>query len=100
MSEIINATYTFLDTLDNSQLIKDLTKYKKNLLKNENIIKEIDSIKKETRRNKINQKRKEIYKNNDYKMYMKCYNELYFIILRINKAYAKYTNTREHCNHE
>lgn len=99
MSDIINATYTFLDTLDNSLLIKNLTKHKQNLLNNEKIIKEIISLKKETNQNKIIQKRKKIYQNNDYKMYMKYYNELYFIILKINKKYAKYTNTREHCNH-
>ncbi len=44
--------------------------------------------------------RKEIYENNDYKMYMKYYNELSFIILKINKKYAEYTNTSKHNCHK
>ena len=48
MSDIVEATYNFLDTLDNSELIKNLTKHKNNLLNNKNILKEIANIKKET----------------------------------------------------
>jgi len=100
MSEIITATYIFLDTLDNSKLIKDLTKHKQNLLKNKEILNQISNIKKENNNEILIQKKKALYQNNDYKMYMKFYNELSFIILKINKQYAKYTNTKEHHCHE
>ena len=96
MSEIIDKTYKLLDTLDNSSLIKNLTKYKNNLLKNNLVLKQIEDIKKEKDPNKLILLRKELYKNNDYKMYMKYYQELSFIILKINKKYAEYTSTREH----
>ena len=96
MSEIIDKTYKLLDTLDNSSLIKNLTKYKNNLLKNNLVLKQIEDIKKEKDPNKLISLRKELYKNNDYKMYMKYYQELSFIILKINKKYAEYTSTREH----
>ncbi len=96
MSDIVDATYKFLDTLDNSELIINLTKYKNNLLKNKDILKEIDNIKKETNNDIIISKRKQIFNNNDYKMYLKYYNELSLIILKINKKYQEYTSTREH----
>lgn len=95
MSEIIEKTYTFLDTLDNSSLIKNLTKYKNKLLNNQDILNQIKTIQKEENiENKILLK-KELYKNKDYVMYMKYYNELSFIILKINHKYKKYTNTKE-----
>jgi len=100
MSEIITATYNFLDTLDNSTLIKKLTKYKNNILKNKQVLSLINNIKQEKNSNIIIQKRKKLYENNDYKMYMKYYNELSLIILKINKKYATYTKTKEHNCHE
>ena len=93
MSEIILATYNLIDTLDKSNLIKKLTKYKEKLMNNKKLLKEIESIKKETDTDIIIKKRQALYKNNDYRMYMKYYNELSLIVLRINK---QYTNTMTH----
>ena len=98
MSEITIATYDFLDALDKSDIIKNLTKYKNKLLKNKFLLKEI----KETQEIKDNKiiitKRKEIYNNPDYQKYMEYYNELSLIIMKINKQYMKYT--KEHTCHE
>ena len=96
MSDIVEATYNFLDTLDNSELIKNLNKYKNELLNNKPILKEIANIKKETNNETIISRRKELFANNDYKMYMKYYNELSLIILKINKKYQEYTSTKKH----
>ena len=96
MSEIILATYNLIDTLDKSNLIKELTKYKEKLMNNKTLLKEIDSLKEETDTAIIIKKRQALYKNNDYKMYMKYYNELSLIVLRINQQYKKYTNTMTH----
>ena len=41
MSEIIEKTYKLIDALDNSSLIKNLTKYKNKLLKNKQILQKI-----------------------------------------------------------
>ena len=95
MSEIITATYNFLDSLESSKLIKDLTKYKAKLLSNKDLLSQIAELKKETDSTKIISKRKEIYRNKDYCEYIKRYNELSFIILKINKKYHDYTNTKE-----
>ncbi len=99
MTEIIEKTYALLDTLDNTDLIKDLTKYKNKLMHNNAILTKIDNLKKETDNNKIISLRKELFSNNDYKMYQQNYNELSLIIMKINKKYKEYTNTKEHnCN--
>ena len=96
MSEVIDKTYKLIDTLESSSLIKNLTKYKNRLLKDKEVLKKIEKAKKETNNNKLISLRKELYQNNDYKMYMKYYQELYFIVLKINKKYAEYTTTKEH----
>ena len=93
MSVIVDKTYELLDTLDSSSLIKNLTKYKNKVLNNKELLKEIQEIKKETDKDKIIVKRVSLYHNNDYKMYMKYYNELSLIILKINKKYKEYTKT-------
>lgn len=98
MSEVIEKTYKLIDTLEHSSLIKNLTKYKNKLLKNKQVLNKIDNIKKETNKEKLILLRKELYQNNDYKMYMKYYGELSFIVLKINKKYSEYTKTKEH-NH-
>ena len=98
MSIIIDKTYQLLDTLDNSDLIKNLTKYKNRLLSNKELLKAINDWKSEKDASRLIVGRKNIYENNDYKMYMKYYGELSFIVLKINKKYSEYTNTKEH-NH-
>lgn len=99
MSEVIEKTYKLLDTLDNSSLIKNLTKYKNKLLKDKMILLKIEEIRKETDAQKLILLRKELYENKDYRMYMKYYQELSLIVLKINKKYAEYTSTREHGCH-
>ncbi len=99
MSEVIEKTYKLIDTLESSSLIKNLTKYKNRLLKDQEVLKKIEKTKKETNTEKLISLRKELYQNNDYKMYMKYYQELNFIVLKINKKYAEYTTTKEHKCH-
>ena len=96
MSDIITKTYELIDILEQSSLIRNLTKYKNKLLKNKDILSKIKEIKKETDSEKLILLRKELYQNNDYKMYMKYYQELSFIVLKINKKYAEYTKTKGH----
>lgn len=96
MDNIITSTYNFLDALDNSEMIKNLTTSKKNLESNNHILSLVKEYNKESSpENKLKIK-KELYLNNDYRMYMNCYNELSFLTLKINKQYKKYTNTKSH----
>ena len=38
--------------------------------------------------------KKEIYKDDNYKEYMKYYNELFFYILKINRKFMKYISNK------
>ena len=99
MSEIIEKTYKLLDTLDNSELIKNITYYKEKLLSNKEVLSLVKKINQEPNNEiKISLKKK-LYEINDYKKYINYYNELYYIVLKINKKYSEYTNTKEsNCN--
>ena len=44
MGEIVEATYHFLDELDRSDLISNLTKYKKKLLKDKELLTKINNL--------------------------------------------------------
>lgn len=95
MSEIIEKTYKLLDTLDNSDLVKNLTYYKTKLSKNDEVLSLVKKVNNETNDEVKLALKKELYNNSDYKHYMEFYNELYYIVLKINKKYAEYTNTKE-----
>ena len=95
MSEIINATYKLLDTLDNTELIKNITKYKKILEQDKEILSLVKRINNESDNSKKIELRKQLYSNINYKNYMDSYNELNLIILKINNKYKEYTNTKE-----
>ena len=95
MSEIIEKTYKVLDALDNSDLIKKLTYYKSKLSNNQEVLSLVKKINFENNSELKIKLKKELYNNEDYKNYIECYNELYYVILKINKKYAEYTNTKE-----
>ena len=76
--------------------IINITKYKSKLLNNKNILDKINKVKLEKDDNKLIIGRKEIYDNDDYKMYMKYYNELSLLIMKINNKYKEFTNTSKH----
>lgn len=95
MSEIIEKTYKLLDALDNSEVIKKLTYYKQKLEQDEEVLSLVKKINNELDPNKKIELRKIIYNNDNYKNYMDYYNELNYIILKINNKFSKYTNTKE-----
>ena len=95
MSEIIEKTYKLIDTLDNSEVIKKLTKYKKILIQDEEVLSLVNKINQETNSEIKIELRKKLYNNNNYKNYIEAYNELNYIVLKINKKFSEYTNTKE-----
>ena len=95
MHEIMKSTYELLDELDKSDIIKKLDKYKEKIKNNKELIELINNGKKETDDYKIMEIRKELYKNNDYKEYIKNYNELFYIVMKINNYYKKITNNKK-----
>ncbi|MBQ8219565.1 MAG: hypothetical protein IJZ79_07420 [Bacilli bacterium] len=95
MSKIIDSTYNLLDTLDNSNLIKELTISKEKLLKDKNILSLINKYNNEINNDKKILLKKEIYKDINYQKYINAYNELSLIVLKINNKYHSYTNTKD-----
>ena len=100
MSEIIEKTYKLLDALDNSEVIKKLTKHKEKILQDEAVLSLVKKFNNEEDQNTKIEIKKKLYENDNYKKYMEAYNELSYIILKINKKYAEYTNTKECINKE
>ena len=99
MSEIIEKTYKLLDTLDNSEVIKKITHYKNKINQDEAVLSLVKKYNNEENITKKLALKKELYNNDNYKNYMESYNELSLIILKINKKYKEYTNTKEgRCN--
>ena len=99
MSEIIEKTYKLLDTLDNSEVIKKLTKYKEVIKQDEEVLSLVKKIKNEDNPEIKVELKKKLYSNIAYKNYIDAYNELFYIVLKINKKYAEYTNTKENNCH-
>ena len=95
MSEIIEKTYKLLDTLDNSEVIKKLTKYKEIIKQDEEVLSLVKRINNEDNPEIKVELKKKLYSNIAYKNYIDAYNELFYIVLKINKKYAEYTNTKE-----
>ena len=100
MSEIIEKTYKLLDTLDNSEVIKKLTKYKKKIQNDEEVLSNVKKINNENNPKIKIDLRKKLYGNSDYQKYMEAYNELNLIVMKINKKLKEYTNTKEGSCHE
>ena len=99
MSEIIEKTYKLLDALDNSEVIKKLTKYKEKIQQDEEVLSLVKKINNEDNPEIKIELRKKLYNNGDYQKYMESYNELNLIIMKINKKFREYTNTKEgNCN--
>lgn len=94
MSEIIEKTYKLLDALDNSEVIKNITKYKVVLQQDEEVLSLVKKINNELDDNKKIELRKKLYSNINYQNYMNSYNELNLIVLKINKKFSEYTNTK------
>ena len=94
MSQIIEKTYELLDTLENSNLIKTLTISKEKLLKDKYLLSLINTYNIETENEKKIKLKQELYSNQIYKDYMDSYNELSYIILKINNKFKEYTNTK------
>lgn len=90
MNEVIEKTYELLDYLDNSKIVKELATAKKKLLSNQNILNKIKKYQKE----KNITLKKEIFNNLDYANYIKCYNQLSYLVMEINKRIKNITGKK------
>ena len=97
MNKIILKTYELIDELEKSDLIKDLTYYKEKVMNNSELKKLIEKGKTTEDKYLLLDIRQKLYKDIDYKKYMEKYNELYLIVLKINKKYREITKSKV-CN--
>ena len=95
MHEIIRATYELIDYLDESELIKELTKYKNIVKNNKDLCSLIRKGKDTSDKYLIMDIKNRLYKNDDYKNYIKYYNELFYIVMNINRRYNKLLSDRK-----
>lgn len=99
MDNVIDKTKKLIGVIDSSDLIKNLDYYKNKVILNGEIMILIDKYNKSNDDyEKISLKGK-IYKYEEYNLYMKYYNELFYYILKINNMFKKYTDDRG-CNSE
>lgn len=99
MDNVIDKTKKLIEVIDSSDLIKNLVYYKRKVILNNEIMILIDKYNKSNDDyEKISLKEK-IYKYEEYNLYMKYYNELFYYVLKINNMFKKYTDDRG-CNNE
>ena len=94
MNNIIKKTYDLIDTLDNSNLIKELSYYKDKIINDKYILDLINKYNNSNNNEERITMKKELYNNINYKKYMENYNKLNYIILDINNRIKKITNTK------
>ena len=95
MNNIIKKTYELIDTLDNSNLIKELSYYKDKIINDKYILNLINKYNNSNNNEEKITMKKELYNNINYKKYMDNYNKLNYIIMDINNRIKKITNTKE-----
>lgn len=94
MDNIIEKTKNLINVLEESSLIHNLEYYKQRVVLNKSLLELIDKYNNSNDDyQKISLKR-EIYKDDNYREYMKYYNELFLYILKINKKFKEYTSDR------
>ena len=94
MDNVIDKTKNLIDVIESNELIKNLDYYKNKVIINNdimNLITKYNSSNNDYERISLKEK---IYKYEDYNMYMKYYNELFYYILKINNMYKNFTNER------
>ena len=94
MHDIIKKTYELIDNLEDSNLIKQLDIAKYNVYNNDRLMNLINKAKCSYNEEEIRKIRQILLKDKDYNTYMKCYNELNLIVLKINQRYNSYFENR------
>ena len=97
MHKIMEKTFELIDILDDSEMIKELEKYKRQVLEN----KEIQELLKVGNNTSIEYEqleiKKKLYEYPEYMGYMKYYDELMFLVMKINQEFKKFTNSGRRC---
>ena len=97
MHKIMEKTFELIDMLDDSEMIKELEKYKRQVLEN----KEIQELLKVGNNTSIEYEqleiKKKLYNYSEYREYMKYYDELMFLVMKINQGFKEFTKNGRRC---
>ena len=94
MDNVIEKTKELINAFENSDLIKNLDYNKQKVLDNKTLLELIMKYHKiDDDYEKISLKLK-INSYEEYKEYMKYYNELFYYVMNINNRFKKYTDVR------
>lgn len=97
MHKIMEKTFELIDVIDDSEMIKELEKYKRQVLEN----KEIQELLKIGNNTSIEYEqleiKKKLYEYPEYRGYMKYYDELMFLVMKINQGFKKFIKNGRRC---
>lgn len=99
MNEIMEKTYELIDVLEESNLIKDLEKYREVIYNNKELRQLIDKGNNISDDYLLLDIKKKLYSDNDYKNYMDKYNELLYIVMDINNRFKDLTRDSRGCRY-
>ena len=94
MDNVIDKTKKLIDSFESSKLISKLDYYKRIVIGNKELLDLIKRYNNSTDNYEKLSLKEKIYKYDEYREYMKYYNELFYYIMRINKRFKEYTNVR------
>ena len=95
MDNVINKTKELINSIDSSELIRNLDYYKRLVISNSKIMELIDKYNNSNDDYEKMSIKDNIYKYDDYRLYMKYYNELFYYVLKINSMFKKFTDNSE-----
>ena len=89
MHEIMDKTFELIDSIDESDIIKELDIYK-NKIENNSELKDLIQKGNDTiDQYELMDIKNKLYKYDEYKGYIHCYNELMYLVMEINSRYKK-----------
>ena len=97
MHDVIKKTFELIDVLDDSDIIKNITKYKGIIENNSELKKLIDKGNSTLDKYVLMDIKNRLYKVDEYREYMHYYNELMYTVMDINSRYKSIINERSCC---
>ena len=94
MHDVIKKTFELIDVLDDSDIIKNITKYKGIIENNSELKKLIDKGNNTLDKYVLMDIKNRLYKVDEYREYMHYYNELMYIVMDINSKYREIISER------
>ena len=93
--DIMNKTYELIMAIEESDLFKEMDMYKKRIMNNGELKDLIDKGNKEEDEYVLLDMKKNLYKYEEYREYMRLYSEIMYIVMDINKRYRDLFNERK-----